>query len=29
MKCSVTKVEYAISNRDQIEEEMVSCLIRV
>ncbi len=29
MKCSVTKVEYAISNRDQIEEEMVSCLFRV
>jgi hypothetical protein len=29
MKCSVTKIEYAISNRDQIEEEMVSCLIRV
>jgi len=29
MKCTVTKVEYAISNRDQIEEEMVSCLFRV
>ena len=29
MKGSVTKVEYAISNRDQIEEEMVSCLFRV
>ena len=29
MECCVTKVEYAISNRDQIEEVMVSCLFRV
>jgi len=29
MECCVTKVEYAISNRGQIEEVMVSCLFHV